>query len=251
MTESVFTRKGENVVERPNADEQTFRQRMNEIFRSTDYVFDTPTFILTLVAVIYLLFASITYSQTGDPTELEFSNQVVRILPFVTLGLSFYILILLIRQRESLSVEKPTEFRVLEFTSADVSITIVTVAVGLVSLTFIHNSINQLTAQSVLDVDYLMFYVAIAIAEELAFSMLFQLAFELLLKSWVVGVFARAIGFMAFHLAVYGEQPLLLMLTFLSGLIFALMLKISKRLSANIIVHAIVNAIATGFGFQS
>lgn len=215
---------------------------------STDYVFDKIGLILTLVSVIYLLFMNTIYSQSEVQKEVLFSNQVDTIIPFVTLGLVMYLFLTLTKRKEKGSVER-TEFRIVEYTQKDLTITAVTMAIGMLFLVFIHNSISELTAQSVQEAEYFMFYVAIAIAEELAFSMLTQMAVEMIFDSWVIGVISRGLLFALFHIAVYGEIPELMLLTFLSGLIFALMLKISKRISANMGVHALVNAITYGLRF--
>ena len=231
-----------------NIDTRTTYQKLKGVFESTNYIFDTPTLILVVLATIYLLFVSTTYGQSSNALEIRFADQISRIIPFLMFGLIFFLIAKMARRKPEGEKE---EFRIENFGEDDIYIIVPTIAVGFLALAIIHTSISKITALSIEDSNYLMAYVAIAICEELAFSMIFQIVFELLFKSWIVGLFTRAFGFMAFHFYVYGNNPELMYLTFLSGLIFAMMLKISKRLSANIIVHALVNALSSGFLFTA
>lgn len=212
--------------------------RLGEIYKDNRYVFDITSLVLVLFASIYLTFASSNYSFDGTNEVLGKASTVVSTL--MLFGLVFYILLFVAFKKD---VIRPTfDQRVSGY---DAQITVIFVAIFFGLQFVIQKFIGQLTLSSIELEDY-MFYVAIAIAETIIFVCMIQITFEALTRSATVGIIAHAVFFVIYHMNVYGTQINEMVAVFFSGIVFAIAVKFTKRISIAILIHVIINILATG-----
>jgi membrane protease YdiL (CAAX protease family) len=216
----------------------SFTKRLGEIYKDNKYVFDVTSLVLVLFASIYLTFASSNYSFDGTNDELGKASTVVSTL--MLFGLVFYIFLFVAFKKD---VIRPTFDQSVSGYDAQITVIFVAIFFGLEFV--IQKFIRQLTLSSIELEDY-MFYIAIAIAETIIFVCMIQITFEALTRSATVGIIAHAIFFVIYHMNVYGSDINEMLAVFFSGLVFALAVKFTKRISIAILIHVINNILATG-----
>jgi membrane protease YdiL (CAAX protease family) len=104
----------------------------------------------------------------------------------------------------------------------------------------------QLLPQTIIDFQTRkMFYLSAAISEELFFR--YYLATLLLQKtqSPLTSTFATSLVFMVYHNVVYGFSAVALIIVFLSSMVLTFIYFISRRISVPIIIHSLVNLLAS------
>jgi membrane protease YdiL (CAAX protease family) len=198
--------------------------------------------VLVIFASIYLTFITVNFSQSGDADKIELANNSSILIDLLMFGLIFFILMFIVQGK--LTIEKPEGY-----TSSDATVTAISTFVFLGLEVLIQNLIQTVTL-SVISYDYWFFFVSTAIAEAVIFSVMFQIVWEYLTRSPLVGILVHATAFMLYHYAVYGSDPSEMVAVFFSGLIFALSVKFTKKLSIPMITHVIVNVISYGILFN-
>lgn len=212
---------------------------------SHTYYIDIISFLLMLGAFIYLTTILTQFSQSEDAILQQFANEGQIAISLALIGLMFYLLINQLKTKKSELI-----FR--GYSEEDFQQTLLPIGVGFFSIAILNFLLFQsvvLPKYSISGFDYFFFVISMAIVEEIFFTFLAQITFEVLTNSWIIGIIARAFLFMLYHLAVYGDDPKLLISTLISGFIFALMFRWSRRITTNIMIHVIINALALGFTF--
>lgn len=220
-------------------EKKSFRQKFKEIWNDYSYELDLPALVLAVISAIYLTYIITNYSQSLESEKLEMARLSGIVFNLLICGLVFYLLVYV--GFKQTKIEQPEGY-----TISDTRLTIIFVAIFLVVEYIIQNYISKIELSVIQLTEQYFFYISIAIAETIVFSTLFQIIWERLTKQPIVGIIIHAVAFMLYHVTVYGDEPSQMIAVFLSGLNFALAVKISKKLSVPIIIHIIVNILAYG-----
>jgi membrane protease YdiL (CAAX protease family) len=218
----------------------SIKDKIKYIWKDSTYIFDIPAFVLSIFASVYLTFIITNYSQSLDPDRVEMSRFAGIVLNLLMVGLLFYIILTISIKKEA------TTFNVENFTPSDSKVTLMFISIFLVVEVVIQNYISKITLTTIEQYDQYMFYTSIAISETIIFATLFQIVWEKLTKQPIIGILIHGLSFAYYHISVYGDDPTKILVVFLSGINFAIAIKFSKRLSVPIVIHIMINIIATG-----
>lgn len=215
-----------------------------------NYIIDKVAIVIMIFAFVYLSFITTNYSQSDNQTLIDLANQGQIAISLAIIGLVMMLLI------NSAMRSKGKKFTITlkGFEEESFQRIGLTMAVGVfvISLTnmFLFKTISGGKTYNITGFDLFLFAVSMAIVEEIIFSFLFQIAFEELTGNVVIGIVVRAIAFMLYHFAVYSHDWRMMLSTFIAGIVLAISLWFSKRITTNIGIHAIINAVAMGFTFS-
>lgn len=217
----------------------TFRKKASD----GDYNIGKVAIVLMIFVFIYLTFMISNYSGVESISEEMVSHSEVAI-SLALVGLSIGFIIAASKKRVNIELNPIDESELMNI--------LFPVAVG----TALISIMNFILFKSIGGVDYnisgynvVLFNISMAIVEEIAFSFLFQIAFEYLLDSDIGGIIVRGIAFAIYHYAVYGGEWIKIISVLLTGIILATTLRITKRLSTNMLIHVLINLLASGFAF--
>jgi len=210
------------------------------------YNLEIISVLLSVVVFIYLTWIITQFSQSEEAVlqSLAEKGQIA-----LFLGIIGIIFIPIINDMKYKRTKFDIELGISrdEFTNMFLGIAIGFIAISITNYV-IFNSLT-IPKYNITGFDLLYFSISMAIVEELFFTVITQVMVEMFFNSSVAGVIGRSFGFMSYHIAVYGEQPEMLISTLIGGFILAISFKLSKRISTNMIIHALINGASIGLSF--
>jgi hypothetical protein len=201
--------------------------------------------IFIIFASIYLTFVITQFTQSEDAVLLELAGYAQTAILLFLVGLVALFLILTVGRDK-------VEFRTVDIIGTKYFGNVIFPAIiGLAGIIILNMFVFQFEGNyNLTGFNYLLFSVSMAIVEEVIFTFLFQITFTYLLNSRIWGALIRAIGFVIYHLAVYGQEQNRLIAVLAGGFIMAGVFEWANGdITANMIIHLAINIMASGFTF--
>lgn len=218
-----------------------------------EYIITYFTVVLFFGTMLFDIYLLIKYANQFDETMLPFMVSLWTTLSFYLIGLVLHIGFV----NRNLKIEEPKLDQLFAI--------IIGVGVGF-STTFLNAALNQIRF-SVLPYEYYVFFLTVAVAEEILWRAGFQPAFKILfnfvvmkrktgelytieeenilvsrLLSSGISILVSAGLFTVFHIFVY-EDPTQLLIIFIMGIIFGILVEITHRIDVAIVAHLVVNIV--------